>query len=100
VPGTGKGASEGSRDDQIVLRRDSFRSDSALAADGRVFVVLGISAAKPDLAAYEETVAGQRPVQIAWTTWSGLARCDAHPLADEFRRYLAWKRSFATPAPT
>ena len=99
--GTGKGATEDIRDDQIVLRRDSLRSDPALVADGRLFVVLGVSNGKRDLAAYEETDdANHRPVQIAWTTWSDLARCDAHPLAAEFRRYLAWKRSFATPAQT
>jgi hypothetical protein len=32
-------------------------------------------------------------VSIAWLTWDELAKCAEHPLADEFGRYLAWKRT-------
>jgi hypothetical protein len=63
VLGTGKGATEGIRDDQVVLRRDSFRSDLARVADGRVFIVLGVSNAKPDLTAYEEKADRQQPTR-------------------------------------
>jgi hypothetical protein len=95
--GTGKGADEGIRDDQIVLRRASFRADPALADDGRLFVVLGVSNETLDLTVYDEPSTGsERPVQISWISWDDLAGCDVHPLATDFRRYIAWKRSFAT----
>ena len=52
--GTGKGAEDGDRDDQVVLRRDSMRKDPSLRGDKRSFVVLGISNAVPDLTPYSE----------------------------------------------
>ena len=87
------------RDDQVVLRRDALRNDPATARDSRQFVVLGISNARPDLSAYNEASRqpALRAVRIEWMTWSELARCEAHPLAREFRRYLEWKRGLARP---
>jgi hypothetical protein len=95
--GTGKGSGEGGRDDQIVLRRDSFRTDPARKEDRRRFVVLVVSNAEPDLSRYLEASQPQqlRRVSVAWLTWSELASCDAHPLAADFRGYLAWKRQLA-----
>jgi hypothetical protein len=95
--GAGKGAVAGTKDDQIVLRRNSFRVDPALRDDQRAFVVLGVSNEIPNLARYDEPSGDlqRRPVVVAWLTWSDLARCDAHPLAAEFRRYLDWKCALA-----
>jgi hypothetical protein len=96
--GTGKGAVERALDDQVVLRRDSMRKDPRLARDSaRPYVVLGVSNAPPDLTSYAEEGAGRemRPVSVAWITWDDLAGCDVHPHADEFARYLAWKRGHA-----
>jgi hypothetical protein len=89
--GFGKGATEKSRDDQVVLRRDSFRADPKLRAHRRPFVVLGISNQRPDLAVYGES----SDVTVGWLTWADMAQCDAHPLAREFREYLDWKRAAA-----
>jgi hypothetical protein len=61
----------------------------------RVMAVLGISERKPDLAKWHETDGNLRPVSIAWLTWDELSECPEHPLADEFGRYLAWKRTHA-----
>ena len=94
--GTGKGALPGGRDDQVVLRRDSLRADPALIDDRRQFVVLGIANTRPDLRVYTDpSPHGPARVRIAWLTWAELARCEAHPLAAEFRRYLEWKRDLA-----
>ena len=57
--------------------------------------VLGISERKPDLAKWHEPDGNLRSVGIAWLTWDELAECPEHPLADEFGRYLAWKRIHA-----
>lgn len=96
--GTGKGASEGVFDDQVVLRRDSMRADPALANDHRNFVVLGVSRQGPDLSLYVETEQDPplRRVTVAWLTWQDLAACEAHPLAPEFRAYLEWKQTHAS----
>lgn len=93
--GTGRGKDAGVPDDQIVLRRDSLRTDPALADDERALAVLGVSEIEPDLAKWHEPAGEQRPVTIAWLTWDELAACAAHPLADEFASYLAWKRKHA-----
>jgi hypothetical protein len=93
--GTGKGKTSGIPDDQIVLRRDSLRDDPALKNDDRVFVVLGISEDKPDLVKWREPDDHLRAVSVAWLTWDELAECPEHPLADEFGRYIAWKRMHA-----
>jgi hypothetical protein len=93
--GTGKGAAPDTRDDQVVLRRDSLRADPALAGDRRELVVLGISNTRQDLTVYREAEGlSLRPVRVEWLTWSDLAGRDVHPLSGEFRRYLAWKRGF------
>jgi hypothetical protein len=92
--GAGKGAEDGQRDDQVILRRDSLRNDPKLKADARHRVVLGVSNNVPDLGIYDEAE-NQVPVLIAWLTWEDLAECASHPLADEFTRYLAWKREAA-----
>lgn len=98
--GSGKGAEEGTHDDQVVLRRDSLRADPGLADDDRLFVVLGVSSEIPDLAVYDEpSDTSKRPVRISWISWDDLAGCDAHPLAAAFRRYIAWKRSCPTLDP-
>jgi hypothetical protein len=93
--GTGRGAAAGVRDDQIVLRRDSFRIDPTLIDDGREFVVLGVSNNVPDLTAYNEPPLGpkRRTVKIDWLTWSDMATCQAHPRCSEFQRYLSWKKA-------
>ncbi len=93
--GTGKGKAAGIRDDQIVLRRNSMRADPALEVDQRLFVVLGVSEHKPDLAAWVEPEGPARPVRVAWLTWNDLSACAAHPLAEEFSRFIAWKREAA-----
>ena len=90
--GTGKGKVADVPDDQIVLRRDSLRNDPALKNDKRALAILGVSEHKPDLASWHEPHGHARPVTIAWLTWDELAKCPAHPLADQFGRYLAWKR--------
>lgn len=90
--GTGKGKIAGIPDDQIQLRRDSLRTDPALAGDTRALVVLGVSEAKPDLSKWHESADTDRKVTIAWLTWDELAECPHHPLGDELRRYLSWKR--------
>jgi hypothetical protein len=92
--GEGKGRVAGTRDDQIVLRRESMRRDPGLAADPRPFVVLGVSHAEPDLTTYTTSSprSALKPVSVRWLTWDDLASCDRHPRGDEFRRYLDWKR--------
>jgi hypothetical protein len=47
-----------------------------------------------NLAVYEQAPQQLPPrrVKIAWLTSDDLAKCDAHPRATEFRRYLDWKR--------
>lgn len=93
--GTGKGKAADVPDDQIVLRRDSLRSDPGLKSDQRAFVVLGVSEHKPDLAKWHERDGDRRQVTVAWLTWEELAECPEHPLTDEFGRYIAWKRMHA-----
>jgi hypothetical protein len=91
--GTGKGSAEGTKDDQVVLRRDSLRADPSLAGDQRQFAVLGVSNAVPVLTSYAEDLQPERKrVGIAWLTWDDLASCGRHPRTEEFRRYLEWKR--------
>ena len=55
-----------SRDDQIVLRRDSLRNDPTLKNDSRAFAVLGISEHKPYSARWHEHESNLRPVTITW----------------------------------
>lgn len=93
--GTGKGRTTDVPDDQVVLRRDSLRGDPGLKRDERAFAVLGISGHKPDLAKWHESESELREVSVAWLTWDELAQCPEHPLADEFGRYIAWKRLHA-----
>jgi hypothetical protein len=93
--GTGKGKVAEVPDDQIILRRDSLRNDPALKNDRRVLAILGVSEHKPDLASWHEHDGNARPAPVAWLTWNELAKCPEHPLADEFGRYLAWKRIHA-----
>ena len=99
--GSGKGAAQGQKDDQVVLRRDAFRAEPKLANDDREFIVLGVSNDTPDLTVYHE--APQQPplrrVRLEWLTWEDLAECDAHPLSLEFRRYLEWKRDLSKHPP-
>jgi hypothetical protein len=91
--GTGKGATQGSREDQIVLRRDSLRLQHKLADGDRALVVLGVATALADLSAYEEapSILTASAVEIGWLTWNDLASCEVHPRAAEFKRYLEWK---------
>lgn len=91
--GTGRGKLADVPDDQIVLRRDSLRSDPNVNSDERTFAVLGVSEHKPGLAQWDEPDGDGRPVTVAWLTWDDLADCSDHPLAEEFGRYLAWKRT-------
>jgi hypothetical protein len=91
--GTGRGSVAGTSDDQIVLRRDSFRKDAALSQGERPLVVLGIGPVEEDLARYIEEDASLRRVAVQWLTWPLLAECPTHPLAEEFGRYLAWKEN-------
>jgi hypothetical protein len=99
--GVGEGAIEGTKDDQIILRRDAFRAEPALRDDHRAFVVLGVSNEVSNLAAYEEAAdPARRPVDVAWLAWSELAECPVHPLASEFRGYLSWKRALSEIDPT
>lgn len=94
--GTGKGKATEVPDDQIVLRRDSLRTDPALKSDERVFAVLGISEHKLDVVRWQEHATGLRPVTVAWLAWDELTECSEHPRADEFGRYSAWKRMHAS----
>jgi hypothetical protein len=93
--GTGRGKDLEIPADQIDLRRDSLRTDPALADDQRALAVLGVSEITPNLDKWTGFNEGQQPVTIAWLNWDELAACPAHPLADEFARYLAWKREHA-----
>jgi hypothetical protein len=90
--GTGKGAVAGERDDQLVLRRDSLGKDPAFDDGGRPLVVLGVSREIHDVAGYE-LIDGRHRVFVRGLTWADLANCSTHPLAYEFRRYLAWRSS-------
>jgi hypothetical protein len=93
--GTGKGKTTGVPDDQIVLRRDSLRNDPGLESAKGLRAVLGVSEVRPDMAKWHEPAGDQRAVAIAWLDWDDLAQCPTHPLTEEFRRYLAWKRAHA-----
>jgi hypothetical protein len=91
--GPGKGP-KGGVTDQVALRRASLRTDPALANDARPFVVLVVSLDDIDentLVPEEDPTA--REVLMRWLKWQDLAQCDAHPLAQDFRRYLDWKLS-------
>ncbi len=90
--GTGRGKATHVPDDQIVLRRDSLRDDPGLKGD-RVFAVLGVSEHRPD---QQEPDGDLHPVTVAWLTWDELANCPEHPLADEFGRYIVWKREHSS----
>jgi hypothetical protein len=94
--GTGRGKVAGIPDDQIVLRRESLREDPELVDDQRLLAVLGVSESKPELAKWSEPVGSSRPVVVTWLTWDDLAQCPDHPYAEEFARYLAWKRHVAS----
>lgn len=93
--GTGQGKVTGVPDDQIVLRRDSLRGNPALKGDERAFAVLGVSERMPELAKWHEAESGLRAIIITWVTWNDLSECPVHPLADEFGRYISWKRKQA-----
>lgn len=86
--GTGRGASEGAVDDQIVLRCKAFTAHGIDVERPRI--VLGISRARPDLGVYD-SVARATGVSVHWLTWTELASCNEHPRALEFREYLAWR---------
>ena len=93
--GTGEGRDAKVHDDQIVLRRDSLRTDPALRGDDRAFAVLIVSETEQDLARWDEPDGDARPVTIARLSWDDLAECPTHPLAEEFGRYVARKRVLA-----
>lgn len=86
--GTGKGATEGTVDDQIVLRCRALAAEDV--DKGRPRVVLGISPAKPNLDVYQHVLSATG-VAVHWLTWSDLASCKEHPWTLEFREYLAWR---------
>lgn len=93
--GSGRGAQEGKRDDQVVLRRESITHDPALAEHPGQRLVLGVSNHRQDVSAYArgaEASAG-RQIEVRWMTWQDLTQCGAHPHADEFKRYLDWKNA-------
>jgi hypothetical protein len=89
--GSGRGADEGAKDDQIVLRRDSLEKDPKLEGIHGSLVVLGLSQSKEDVSSYEKETS--RGVEVTWMTWTDLAGCPSHPYAEEFARYLDWKRA-------
>ena len=92
--GSGKGAGDGEREDQIVLRRGSMRRDPSLASDAnRLYVVLGVSNDIADLTPYDDAAEpALRRVEVRWLRWADLAECALHPHAEEFGRYLQWKQ--------
>jgi hypothetical protein len=95
--GSGRGKDADVPDDQVVLRRDSLRKDPDLRGREGVYAVVGVSEDKPRLSRWAESNDAARDVLIAWLTWDELAECPEHPFADEFKRYLAWKRRHARP---
>jgi hypothetical protein len=71
-------------------RRDFLGGIGARVYGDRAFVVCGVVLEAP-LAVEPPDAHG---VHTASVTWDEHAGYEDHPRADEFRRYLAWKRSF------
>lgn len=95
ILGTGRGATAKSRDDQVVLRRLALRAEASANPGERLRAVVGVSRLAHDLGIYEEHVVPTFPVEVRWITWERLAQCQAHPLAEQFRKYVSWKKAVA-----
>jgi hypothetical protein len=89
---SGEGRGQGVEKDkgQMQLRRDFFTKYGAAIYGDRGFVVLGVSLGGLLEA---ETPPDTERVVTRTLSWEDLAAYDDHPRADEFRRYVAWKRS-------
>jgi hypothetical protein len=95
--GTGQGVS-GTKD-QITLRREWCESLGRRVYDsGQRFVVLGISRSG-DMLAGRRAECATASVGYADISWEMLASLSAHPLRDEFKRYLAWKNQHTRETP-
>lgn len=88
---SGEGQKQGIKKDkgQMQLRRDFFTKYGESIYGDRGFVVLGVSLGGPLEA---ETPPDAEGIVTRTLGWSELADYADHPKAEEFRRYLAWKR--------
>lgn len=88
---SGEGRGQGVMRDkgQMQLRRDFLTKYGRRIYGERGFVVLGVSVGDP---VEREAPTEGDGVVTRGMTWDELASCEQHPGADEFRRYLAWKR--------
>lgn len=89
---SGEGQGQGVLKDkgQMQLRRDFFAKYGSAIYGDRGFVVLGVSLGDALESAVPEDTAQLVTRSI---DWAGLAEYAQHPKADEFRRYLRWKRA-------
>jgi hypothetical protein len=92
--GTGRGP-DGSRVGQIHLRERFFERWGPALYGGRGKLVLGVLLTGTLTPDREPDDAG---VAIRSVTWSDLAEYAAHPMGDEFARYLAWKQQHSPGA--
>jgi hypothetical protein len=76
---------------QLELRRDFLGKIGRRIYGERGLVVIGIVLDEPLAAVTPPDAHG---VHTASIRWEELAQFPKHPKRDEFRRYLAWKRSF------
>jgi len=79
--------------DQLTLRREFCEKYGRRVLPGcRHFVVLGVSLGGNILSRGDTTADGVM-IHARDTTWDSLARLESHPLAQEARDYLRWKRT-------
>jgi len=86
----GKGQGSGKDKDQIQLRCNHLKDYGHVFYPGRSqFVVLGISLYSN---AFKNIVKASEGVIFRTTTWDEICSLKTHPIADEVRRYLTWKK--------
>ncbi len=91
---SGVGSAQGiNRDkDQLTLRREFCEKyGRRLLQPCTRFIVLGVSPKGEIAPTVDKEVDGVR-ISSRDVTWQALASLKAHPLADEVRKYLAWKQ--------
>lgn len=88
--------------DQLMLRREFCEKyGRRLLPTCRRFVVLGVSL-NGSLVPTADTTADGVTIHGRDTTWDSVIGLDSHPLTQELRAYLAWKRGLsrmASPSP-
>ena len=86
--------------DQLALRHEFCEKyGRRLLPKCRRFVVLGVSL-NSGIIPKGDTTADGVAIHGRDTTWDAIIGLDSHPLAQELRAYLAWKRRYLREAPS